>query len=68
MSPMKPPRSPRDDGFEKTLSSAQVCRRLKITRTALHRLLAAQELDFVEIRGRIRIPVDDLRRYEQERV
>ena len=67
MPPMKPPHSPRDNIFEETLSLSQVCRRLKISRTALHRLLVAQELDFIEVRGRIRIPVRDLRRYEQER-
>ncbi len=66
MTPMKPP-SPTDKDFEDTLSLAQVCRRLRISRTRLHRMLAAEELDFVEIRGRLRVPLDALRRYEQQR-
>jgi len=66
MTPMKPP-SPTDKDFEDTLSLAQVCRRLRIPRARLNRMLAAEEFDFVEIRGRLRVPLDAVSRYEKGR-
>ncbi|MBN1589653.1 MAG: hypothetical protein JW888_09070 [Pirellulales bacterium] len=63
MSPMKRP-APADKVLENTLSLTQVSRRLEISRACLRRILGTEELDFVEIRGRIRVPADALRRYE----
>jgi len=44
---------------------AELARRWKISRKELRRLLAEQRLDFVQIRGRLRVPVDEAERFER---
>ena len=47
-----------DSDVRQTVSLAEACRRLGVSRAQLHRMLAGEVLDFVEIRGRIRVPVE----------
>lgn len=64
MTPMKPPAS-LQPYFEGTLSLDQLARRWSISHKALRELLASQQLDFVLIADRIRIPLEEVLRYER---
>lgn len=56
MAPMKRPSPAHFDEMSETLSLESAARRLHVTRKQVRRLLATRELDFVQIRGRFRVP------------
>ena len=64
MPPMKPPPR-RDSPFAGTLSTNQVARRWDLSHKEVRRLLGRQVLAFVQIRGRLRIPLEEVERYEK---
>lgn len=61
MPPMKRPANPKKPA---TLSVAQLAGRWRVTHGAVRRMLGAQHLAFEEVRGRIRVPLDEVCRYE----
>ena len=61
---MKPEPRRRDPHLAGTLSLDQLARRWKTSRKQVRRLLGRQELEFVQIRGKIRVPVTEVERYE----
>ena len=63
MAPMKRPASSRSY-LAGTFSLTQLARRWKTSRKLVRRLLAGQQLGFVLIANRLRIPLDEVRRYE----
>jgi len=62
---MKPDSPKRDPHLAGTLSLDQLARRWKISRKQVRRLLAQQVLNFVQIRGRLRVPLEEVERYEK---
>ncbi len=64
MAPMKPESKHRDPDLSGMLSLDQAAHRLRISRKELRRRLGCQEIAFVQIRGRIRIPRTEVERYE----
>jgi hypothetical protein len=64
MPPMKPRTKPRT-GWAGTHSLEDIARRWSITDSELRRLLASQTLNFVEIRGCLRVPDEEVRQYEE---
>ncbi len=67
MVPMKPDPRTRDPHLAGTLSLEQLARRWKTSRKRLRQLLGRQELDFVQIRGRFRVSLAEVERYERSR-
>ncbi len=55
MPPMKRPSPTHDAIFGDTLSIAEIARRLSLTRREIRGMMSRGELDFVEIRGRLRV-------------
>ena len=66
MAPMKSP-SRQDSSFAGTLSTNQVARRWNLSPKEVRRLLGRQVVAFVQIRGRLRIPLEEVERYEKSR-
>ena len=66
MTPMKPQSRGRDAHLVGTLSLGQLVRRWNISRKALRRMLGRQELAFVQIRGKFRVPLEEIERYERK--
>ena len=56
MAPMKRPSPSHVDEMSDTLSLETTARRLHVSRKQVRQLLATRELDFVQIRGRFRVP------------
>lgn len=67
MAPMKPEPPHRDRHLADTLSLGQLARRWNTSRKQVRGLLARQELDFVQIGGRFRVPLAEVERYENAR-
>ncbi len=67
MSPMKPEPGHRDPDLMDSLSLEGLARRWKTSRKEVRRLLGSQQLDFVQIRGRFRVPMSEVHRYEKGR-
>ena len=67
MAPMKRQASTVDGATSGTLSVAQVARRWRISQRELRRMLGDQRLGFVQIRGRFRVPVTEVKRLERAR-
>ena len=65
MPPMKPDALAKNY-FAGTSSVANLSRRWCLSEKEIRRMLAAQELAFTQICGRIRIAESDIERYEQE--
>ena len=66
MSPMKREARP-DPHMAGTLSIAALARRWQMPRKQIRRMLARQELDFIMIRDKIRVPEAEVERYEDDR-
>ena len=67
MAPMKRQAGTVDRAASGTLSLAQVARRWQISQRELRRMLGDQQLGFVQIRGRFRVPVTEVKRIERMR-
>ena len=67
MAPMKRQAGAADRAASGTLSLAQVARRWHISQRELRRMLGDQQLGFVQIRGRFRVPVTEVKRLERAR-
>lgn len=65
MAPMKRPASSRSY-LAGTFSLDQLARRWKTSRKLVRRLLAGQQLGFVLIGDRLRVPLDEVERYESQ--
>lgn len=65
MAPMKRPSSVVNPTTSGTLSLAQVARRWHISQREVRRMLGHQQLGFVQVRGRIRVPVTEVKRLEK---
>ena len=65
MSPMKREATP-DPHLSGTLSLAALARRWRMPRKQIRRMLARQELDFILIRDKIRVPEAEVERYEND--
>ncbi|MBN1910948.1 MAG: hypothetical protein JW818_14475 [Pirellulales bacterium] len=66
MAPMKPEPPKRDPDLEGTLSLDQLARRWNVPRKEVRHLLTTQKLDFLQVRGQIRVRLADVDRYERE--
>lgn len=66
MPPMRPPAKLRA-AWVGTHSLEDLAKRWSMPPSELRRLLAQQTLNFVQIRGCLRVPEEDVRRYEQRR-
>jgi len=67
MAPMKPKPRRVDPHLAGTLSIEQLARRWSISRKEIRRLLGERELSFVQIRGKFRVPIEEVERYEKSR-
>ena len=67
MVPMKPEPRRRDPDLAGSLSLEQLARRWNISRKLIRHLLGRQELPFVQIRGKFRVRLTDVERYEKDR-
>ncbi len=67
MTPMKPQPRDRDAHLMGTLSLRRLARRWNTSRKALRHMLGRQELGFVQIRGKFRVPLEEIERYERGR-
>jgi hypothetical protein len=67
MTPMKPQSQGRDANLAGTLSLRRLARRWNTSRKALRHMLGRQELGFVQIRGKFRVPLEEIERHERER-
>jgi hypothetical protein len=65
MSPMKLDATP-DPHMSGTLSLAALARRWRMPRKQIRRMLARQELNFILIRDKIRVPEAEVERYEND--
>ncbi len=65
MSPMKPKRSKRNPDLADTLSLNQLARRWNVSQKEVRRRLGQQSLGFVQVRGRFRVPLTEIRKYER---
>ena len=65
MVPMKPEPRHRDPDFSGTLSLDQLARRWNTSRKEIRRMLARQQLDFIQIRGRLRVALTEVQRHEE---
>jgi len=65
MVPMKPEPQHHNLHLAGTLSLDQLARRWKTTRKEIRRLLGREELGFVQIRGRFRVSLAEVKRYER---
>jgi len=66
MAPMKPERRERDPDVADSLSLEQLARRWRMTRRQVRQVLGTGKLAFVQIRGRFRVSLDEVERYERE--
>jgi excisionase family DNA binding protein len=66
MSAMKRDAAP-DPHMSGTLSLADLARRWRMPRKQIRRMLARQELNFIMIRDKIRVPEAEIERYEDDR-
>ncbi|NQU26158.1 MAG: helix-turn-helix domain-containing protein [Candidatus Nealsonbacteria bacterium] len=66
MVPMKPQPRRRDPDLAGSLSLDQLARRWQVSRKQIRHLLGQQELRFVQIRGALRVPLDEVERYEKK--
>ena len=66
MSPMKRDATP-DPHMSGTLSLAALANRWRTSRKEIRRMLARQELNFIMIRDKIRVPEAEVERYENDR-
>ena len=67
MVPMKPEPRRRAPDLAGSLSLEQLGRRWGISRKQIRHLLGRQELPFVQIRGKFRVRLVDVERYEKNR-
>ena len=65
MSPMKPKPKRSDPDLADTISLAQLARRWKKPRKEIREMLGRQELSFVQVRGKFRIPMAEIEQYEE---
>ncbi len=65
MSPMKRDATP-DPHMSGTLSLAALARRWRMPRKQIRRMLARQELNFILIRDKIRVPEVEVEKYEDD--
>ena len=66
MSPMKRDATP-DPHMSGTLSLAALARRWRLSRKEIRRMLARQELNFIMIRDRIRVPLAEVEKHENDK-
>ncbi|NUQ61840.1 MAG: helix-turn-helix domain-containing protein [Pirellulales bacterium] len=66
MAPMKRPGSPHPY-LAGTLSLDQLARRWRMSRKKIRRMLSGQRLGFVVIEDRLRVPLEEVERYETAR-
>ena len=67
MTPMKPQPRGRDAQLVGTLSLRRLAQRWNTSRQALRHMLGRQALGFVQIRGKFRVPLEEIERHERER-
>ena len=67
MAPMKRPTTPGHHEYRGTWSLDEVARQLKTTKRHVRQLLGDGQIDFVQICGHIRVPVNDAERYLAQR-
>ena len=65
MSPMKREAGHRDQHYTDTMSVARLARRWHLTRTEVRHMLGRGVLSFVQIRVKLRVPRDEIERYEK---
>ena len=66
MVPMKPEPRRQDPDLVGSISLEQLARRWNISRKAIRHLLGRQQLPFVQIRGKFRVRLTDIERYEKD--
>ena len=66
MSPMKRPAERRDAHLAGTLTIDHLAKRWRTSRKVVRRLLGLQRLNFLEINGQLRVPCDEVERYERK--
>ena len=65
MSPMKREAGHRNQDYTDTMSVARLARRWHLTRTEVRHMLGRGVLSFVQIRGKLRVPREEVERYEK---
>ena len=68
MSPMKKPAGSGKQHLGATISLGAAARRLHITRREVRRLLGSGRLNFVQICGRLRVPLREVKRFANTKV
>ena len=64
MSPMKREAGHRNQDYIDTMSVARLARRWHLTRAEVRHMLGRGVLSFVQIRGKLRVPLEEVERYE----
>jgi hypothetical protein len=66
MAPMKRPADPRHSPYHGTWSLGKAARHFAMPKKQLRRLLGSGQLEFVQIEGQIRIPIEVAARFSAE--
>ncbi len=66
MTPMKPKPKRPDPDLADTISLAQLARRWKKSRKEIRGMLGRQQIPFIQVRGKFRIPLAEIERYEAD--
>ncbi len=66
MAPMKRPADPRHSPYHGTWSLGKAARHFAMPKKQLRRLLGTGQLEFVQIEGQIRIPIEVATRFSAE--
>ena len=64
MSPMKREAGHRNQDYSDTMSVGRLARRWHLTRAEVRHMLGRGMLSFVQIRGKFRVPREEIERYE----
>ena len=64
MSPMKREAGHRNQDYTDTMSVGRLARRWHLTRAEVRHMLGRGMLSFVQIRGKFRVPREEIERYE----
>ena len=65
MAPMKPKPKRPDPDLADTISLAELARRWKKPRKEIRQMLGRQQLGFIQVRGKFRIPLAEIEQYEK---